>query len=350
MTNELVKIDGSMGEGGGQVLRSSLALSLITQKPFHIVGIRAGRKKPGLLRQHLTAVKAAARIGAARVQGAELKEQELLFEPTGIFGGSFEFAVGTAGSTTLVLQAVLPALLLADRPSELMLEGGTHNPFAPPFDFLERSFLPVLRRMGAKVNVELIKPGFFPAGGGKMKVRVDPVSNLEPLELLERGSINSRKATARSCNLNPRIAKRELETLRGALSWSPDCFEADVVDDVSGPGNIVVVEIESEQITEVFTGFGRRERRAEQVAGEAVLQVREYLASEAPVGSYLADQLLIPMALAKKGKFKTVRTTKHCRTNIDVIESFLNVKFEVTKEARSLWRIEVFEKTEGFER
>src|SRR5688572_16449750 len=192
MPPSLITIDGSMGEGGGQVLRTSLALSLVTGKPFRIEKIRAGREKPGLLRQHLTAVNAAAAVGGAHVEGAALGSRELDFRPGPAKPGEYRFAVGTAGSATLVLQAVLPALLTARGASTLVLEGGTHNPFAPPFDFLDKAFLPLLRRMGARVEVALERPGFYPAGGGRFQVRVEPVERLERLDLPSRGDAKRR--------------------------------------------------------------------------------------------------------------------------------------------------------------
>src|SRR5690349_14635120 len=150
---ESIVIDGSSGEGGGQILRTSIALSLVTGKPFRIENIRAGRKKPGLLRQHLTAVRAAVAISQARVTGAELNSRTLTFEPSALRGGEYQLAVGTAGSATLVFQTILPALLCAPERSRVTVEGGTHNPGAPPFDFLAHTFLPVLRRIGASVQV-----------------------------------------------------------------------------------------------------------------------------------------------------------------------------------------------------
>ena len=186
-----IDIDGSQGEGGGQILRTSLALSLATGRPFRIDGIRAGREKPGLLRQHLTAVHAAASVSGATVAGAELGSTTLSFEPGPVAGGEYHLAVGTAGSATLVLQTVLPALLRAVEPSELVLEGGTHNPFAPPFDFVAKTFVPVLRRMGADVTMSLERYGFYPAGGGRFSARVAP-SALRPLSLTRRGERGSR--------------------------------------------------------------------------------------------------------------------------------------------------------------
>ncbi|HEY0883453.1 MAG TPA: RNA 3'-terminal phosphate cyclase, partial [Archangium sp.] len=184
----MLLIDGSAGEGGGQVLRTALGLSLVTGKAFRIVRIRGGREKPGLLRQHLTCVQAAARLGDAETSGAELGSQELVFQPRRLRAGDFTFAIGTAGSTTLVLQAVLPALLRAPGPVSLAIEGGTHNGLAPPFEFLARSLVPLLTRLGAKLDVSLVRPGFEPAGGGRLEVRVTP-SPLGTLELLSRGAL-----------------------------------------------------------------------------------------------------------------------------------------------------------------
>src|SRR5688572_17114432 len=171
-------IDGSFGEGGGQILRTSLALSLITGRPFRIEKIRANREKPGLMRQHLTAVKAAGKIGQAEVEGAFIGAKELTFAPGEVVPGDYSFAVGTAGSATLVLQTVLPALITASKPSTLRLEGGTHNPYAPPFDFLARVFLPIVNRMGPNIEATLLRPGFYPAGGGKVNFTIEPAEKL----------------------------------------------------------------------------------------------------------------------------------------------------------------------------
>ncbi len=179
-TNTPIQIDGSIGEGGGQILRSALALSMVTGKPFRIEKIRAGREKPGLLRQHLTAVNAAAAICSAQIEGAAISSRELSFSPGEIKAGEYTFAVGSAGSTTLVLQTVLPALLCASGPSSLTLEGGTHNPHAPPLDFLERAFVPLITRMGPSVQVAMERAGFFPVGGGRFFVNVEPRASRTP--------------------------------------------------------------------------------------------------------------------------------------------------------------------------
>ena len=337
----MITIDGSMGEGGGQVLRTSLALSLVTGKPFRIEKIRAGREKPGLLRQHLTAVHAAAAVSGAQVEGAALGSREITFRPGSVRPGNHHFAVGTAGSATLVLQAVLPALLSAPGPSTLVLEGGTHNPFAPPFDFLEKAFLPLLRRMGARVEAALERPGFYPAGGGRFTVRVEPVERLARLDLSARGDVKRRLARAMVSNLPRNIADRELKTVRDRLSWDRSCLVADEVQGAPGPGNALLLELESEHVTEVFTGFGQRGVGAEKVAGDAIDELREYLASGAPIGKHLADQLIVPMAVAGGGSFTTIKPTRHTTTNIDVISRFLDLKIEAKRASESAWSIEV---------
>jgi RNA 3'-terminal phosphate cyclase (ATP) len=337
----MIIIDGSQGEGGGQILRTSLALSLITGQPFRIEKIRAGRKKPGLLKQHLTCTQAATEIGQAEVSGAELGSQQLDFAPTGIHAGRYSFHVGTAGSTSLVLQSVLPALWLADGPTEIVLEGGTHNPFAPPCPFLQSAFLPLINRLGPRVEAELERPGFYPAGGGRVAYHVTPTEKLQPLSLTKRGKLLSQRATAIVANLPAHIAERELRHIGRKLNWKDDCLRADLINDKRGPGNVVALEIECEKVTEVFTGFGERGRPAEEVAYQALIQAKHYLASEAATGEYLADQLLLPLALAGGGAFTANTLSSHTKTNIETIQKFLDVRFTVTEQAPRLWLIEV---------
>jgi RNA 3'-terminal phosphate cyclase (ATP) len=335
----MIFVDGSYGEGGGQILRTAVALSLVTGKPFRIERIRAGRKAPGLLRQHLTAVKAATEIGQAEVTGAHVGSCELTFTPGEVVPGEYSFAIGTAGSTSLVLQTVLPALLLASGPSMLSLEGGTHNPFAPPFDFLEKAYLPLLCRMGPQVKAELGCPGFYPAGGGRVRFTINPAGGLAPLELRVRGEIRARRARALVANLPPSIADRELAVVGQMLSWSSEWLQAEVVRNSCGPGNVVSIEIESEHVTEVFTGFGERGVPAEAVAEKAVKEARRYLAIEVAVGEYLADQLLIPMALAGGGSFTTGPFSRHALTNIEIIHKFLDVRISPNAIANRLWAV-----------
>ena len=337
----MIVIDGSRGEGGGQVLRSSLALSLVTGQPFRIEKIRAGRRKPGLMRQHLTAVNAAADIGGADVEGAHIGSQALAFYPRAVKPGRYHFAVGTAGSCTLVLQTVLPALLTAGSPSELVLEGGTHNPYAPPFDFLAQAFLPLMRKMGPKVSASLQRTGFYPAGGGRFTVSIEPVGRLERLDLPERGQILARLAQATVAKLPRSIAERELKVVQDRLNWNEACCSVEEAASSPGPGNILCIEIASEHVTEVFTGFGELGVSAEKVAHDTIREVEEYLAAGVPAGHYLADQLLLPMALAGGGSFRTLAPSRHMTTNAEVIRQFLSVEVTMRELAKNDWEIRV---------
>ena len=337
----MLTIDGSYGEGGGQILRTALALSLVTANPFRIENIRAGRKNPGLLRQHLTAVNAATEISRAEVTGAAIGSRELTFAPGSVVAGDYAFAVGTAGSTTLVLQTVLPALLIAGGKSRLILEGGTHNPFAPPFDFLDKTFLPLVNRMGPRVAAELERPGFYPAGGGRISVAVEPVLALRRLDLLTRGEVRERRAKAVVANLPLSIAERELKVIARKMTWPRESMKAESLEGSPGPGNIVTIEVECEQVTEVFTGFGERGLRSEAVAEKAVQQARRYIGADVAVAEYLADQLLIPMAMAGGGSFTTLPLSRHATTNIDVIGRFLDIEIECSQLADRVWRVDV---------
>ncbi len=336
-----IDIDGSFGEGGGQILRTSLALSLVTGKPFRMERIRANRKRPGLARQHLTAVNAAATISNAEVSGNALGSQTLTFAPQQVIPGDYHFAVGTAGSCTLVLQTVLPALLATAGESRLVLEGGTHNPLAPSFDFLEAVFLPLLNRMGAHVSAKLDRPGFYPAGGGKMRVTIVSSGTLKPLELMGRGAIVSQNATVLLSELPAHIGERELKVVKQRLGWPSRHLRIEEVSNPVGPGNALTLTIASEQITEVFAGFGERGVRAETVAERVVNEARAYLDAGVPVGSHLADQLLIPCALAGGGKFRTLAPTLHTTTNIEILKHFLDVDARFAQRDEKVWEIEM---------
>jgi RNA 3'-terminal phosphate cyclase (ATP) len=278
-----VTIDGSRGEGGGQIVRSSLALSMLTGKPVSIENMRARRDKSGLMRQHLTAVHAAAAICSAEVSGAAIGSSKLDFRPGRARPGAYRFDVGSAGSTTLVLQTVLPPLLIADATSELILEGGTHNPGAPIFEFLERAYLPLINRMGARVDAQLERHGFYPAGGGRIVISIEPAPVLRGFNLVERGAILETSVRAAVANLPQHIAAREVSRITDGLNWDAVCG-AELRVDALGPGNAVWAEIRSEHVTEVFASFGRLGVRAEEVGDEVVSQVASYLRSEIPVG------------------------------------------------------------------
>jgi len=332
----MIRIDGSFGEGGGQVLRTSLSLSLVTGEPFRIENIRAGREKPGLLRQHLTAVLAAAEVGSAKVEGAELGSGSLTFVPGAVRAGEYRFAVGTAGSGTLVLQTVLPALMLAQGPSKVVIEGGTHNQAAPPFDFLARVFVPLVERMGPRVALQFERYGFYPAGGGRFVAEIAPVRELRPLQIGERGSATGRKIHAVVANLSRQIAEREVKAAGSLLNWGPETHVVQSTRESAGPGNVVMIEVESGDVREMFTEFGRIGVSAEKVAQGAAREAREYLIANAVAGEHLTDQLLLPLALAGAGSFSALKLNMHARTNMAVIGQFLPVKFAVEEGNRFL--------------
>jgi RNA 3'-terminal phosphate cyclase (ATP) len=327
----MIKIDGALGEGGGQILRSALSLSMATGKPFAIDKIRAGRKKPGLMRQHLAAVRAATEICGAQTQGAEVGSTALSFEPGPVRAGDYVFNIGSAGSTSLVLQTVLVPLALAGAPSHVTIQGGTNNLAAPPFEFVDRAFLPPLRRMGFVVEATLTRPGYYPAGGGEIVVTIGAAQEKRVLHLTERGALVARKGEAIVSNLSYLIAQREITRLRAALGWPDDCLQAITETRATGPGNIIVVTIVHEHVTEVCVAFGRIGASAEAVASECAEEANAYLDGAHPVGTHLADQLLLPMALGSGGVFVTGAPSQHFLTNVAVIEAFLGDKIRLTE-------------------
>ena len=241
----------------------------------------------------MTAVRASAGICQADVTGDTVGSRDLTFVPGKTRPGEYRFQIGSAGSASLVL----PALVLANGPSQITVEGGTHNPMAPPFDFLEQAFVPLLNRMGPQVSIALERPGFHPAGGGGMDLLVTPSESFGPLELMERGEPVSRRVRALLAHLPQNIGQRECRGVLRELDWPDNCQQLVRMDDSHGPGNALVAELQFENLTEVFTAFGQRGKPAERVAEELVVDIRRYLEPTAPVGEHLADQLMLPMAI-----------------------------------------------------
>jgi RNA 3'-terminal phosphate cyclase (ATP) len=319
----MIIIDGSEGEGGGQMVRNSCALSLVTGKPFRITNVRGKREKPGLMRQHVTAIEAACAVGGATCEGVTVGSSEIAFTPGRVVPGDYHFAVGTAGSTGLVFQTVLMPLLLAEGPSRLVLEGGTHNMLAPPFDFMAKVFVPVLRRMGAGIEMRLVRHGFYPRGGGRIEVDILP-GKLQPIDCLDRGALRAVSATALFAGLPFDIAEREIRTARQFLpDWPDSAFSARQLPEEQGPGNALLLEAAFEHATEIVTGFGKLGVSAESLAKTAAQRMAGFLASDAFAGPYLADQLLLPFALAGGGSFTTVKPSQHSLTAADIIDRFL---------------------------
>lgn len=342
----MIAIDGSAGEGGGQILRTSLALSMCTGQAFTLANIRAGRARPGLMRQHLTCVHAAAEICGAEVRGAALNSQALSFVPGAVRAGNYRFNVGTAGSCTLVLQTVWPASLMANAPSHLLLGGGTHNPMAPPFHFLERSYAPLLHRLGARAELQLHRLGFYPAGGGEIEATIWPAAEqLQPFDLMERGAALDSYAECFAPALHGSVAQRELAQLSSELGWSDEQLREVPARRDEGPGNALLATLVHENLCEVFTAVGDRGTSAEQVALRLASEVQRYQAGEAALGPYLADQWALPLALAvwqrqRAASYSCTELTPHAMTNFVVIERFLPVRF-ISAAAGSGWHVSV---------
>jgi RNA 3'-terminal phosphate cyclase (ATP) len=316
------EIDGARGEGGGQVLRTSLALSMTSARPLRLRNVRAGRPKPGLLRQHLTAVRAAAAICGARVAGDELGSRAVEFTPGPVCAGDYRFAVGSAGSTTLVLQTVLLPLALCGGTSVLHIEGGTHNRSAPTFEFLDCSYLPLLRRMGFDVQARLLRAGYEPAGGGELEVRIGPPGTLHALDLTQRGELGERRGVVRIAHLPKRIAEDERAALVRLLAWPSDSIT--IHDDASspGPGNVVSLHLRAGDVGHVFTGFARLGLPARRVAKQAADRLKSFLSGGTAVDEHLADQLLLPMALGAGGRLRMDSPSSHTLTNVALLEDW----------------------------
>lgn len=342
----MIELDGATGEGGGQILRTALALSMCTGQPMKMQRIRAKRPKPGLMRQHLACVNAAVAVSGAKAQGAELGSQKLSFQPGDVSAGDYCFSVGTAGSCSLVLQTVLPPLMLAGSASRIKLSGGTHNPMAPPFHFLQRSFAPLLHRLGVGLDLELRRMGFYPAGGGEFTARIEPAANaLTPFDLHERGPETASFAECFAPALPSHVAARELEALGAALQWQGDQLRAPAVRQNEGPGNSLMATLEHEHVSEVITAFGEKSVSAQRVAQAVAQEVRAYRAGSGALGPHLADQWMLPLALAVaqrggQASFTCTEMTEHASTNIGTIEKFLPLRFAV-EGAAGCWRVSV---------
>jgi RNA 3'-terminal phosphate cyclase (ATP) len=313
-------VDGSMGEGGGQVIRTALSLAALGGFPLCLENIRAGRSKPGLLRQHLTGLQALQRICGGEIEGGQLGSTSVRAHFGTPVGGEFDLQIGSAGSTTLVLQTIVWPLLFACGPSTVRIEGGTHNGGAPVVDFLTQSWLPLLRQMGARVNIRLEKYGFYPAGGGAIVVKVEP-SELQPLSVLEAGPTLERRVLV---VVSGNTSERHLDELRAALAAHPTWGQAALrVQNVSrpmGPGLAIVTTDECERVSRTLSELPERGARPAELLLKS-LRVHDSLARrEIPVCEHLADQLLLPMVLAGGGSFRTTALSLHSTTNAQLLE------------------------------
>lgn len=328
----MIEIDGSFGEGGGQILRTSLSLSCLFNKPFRIFNIRKGRKKPGLMPQHLTCVKAAQLLSSAKVSGDYKGSTELLFEPHKIKGGDFFFDIGTAGSTALVLQTLIPSLIFSKEKSTVILKGGTHVPFSPSFHYISEVFIHILKKTGININLSIDSYGFYPKGGGKITAEIFPETQIKPLRITEMGNIICIKGYSAVGNLPLSIAERQRNALLQKISLeitehiSIECM--DVL--THGQGTFLFIKADSEHSVSGFTSLGERGKRAEKVGEDAASEFMQYYSSGMAFDQYLPDQIALYLSLCKdESIFTTTCITQHLMTNLWVIGLFCEYNYSV---------------------
>ncbi|MBM4460572.1 MAG: RNA 3'-terminal phosphate cyclase, partial [Chloroflexi bacterium] len=340
----MIEINGSLGEGGGQVLRSALTLSLLTQQPVRLTNIRGRRPKPGLQPQHLTAVKAAAEISSATVTGAALDSQELTFAPADVRAGDYRFDIGTAGSTSLVLQTIyLPLALGPDLSglgdpkglgSEITLIGGTHVPWSPSFHYLDLQWRPYVERLGLRIGLELELAGFYPQGNGQARARIERVERIGGMHLTERGALKGIQGISAVANLDKSIAERQRAQAMRRLQGRHNRIEIELLDLPSRvKGTFLLLLAEFKHGSACYVGLGAPGKRAEQVADEACLWLERFLATNGALDEYLADQLLLPLAFAEgPSELRTAKVTPHLLTNAEIIRAFGAAEIEIAGE------------------
>lgn len=333
MADDIIKIDGSFGEGGGQILRTSLSLSAITKKPFEIHSIRANRKTPGISHQHLQAVNATARICNAEVTGNTLRSTTLRFYPGNIRHGTYSFNIGTAGSIALVLQTIFYPLSFADGPSTITITGGTHVSHSPCTDYLEQQWLFFLRKMGYDAEMQTTRAGFYPRGGGEVVMKISPSHTQHTIRIKDRGSLLRIKGISVVSNLDTNIAKRQQMEAQKQFSVQNIPHEIALFEmPAIGKGTLLLLIGEFEHSQCCYFSLGEIGKRAETVAEEACNKLNNFLKTKGMFDEYLADQLIVPLALVKEEKttFTTPIITQHLLTNIEITKKFIPIDVAIT--------------------
>jgi RNA 3'-phosphate cyclase len=334
MVTQLILIDGSYLEGGGQTIRTSVALSAITGKPCKMFNIRKGRKNPGLQAQHLKGIEAAAKICNAELKNAKIGSDCIEFMPNKIKNENFSIDIGTAGSITLVLQTLIPICIHADKEVELEIIGGTDVKWSPNIEYFQEVFCRNVEKMGIKIESEILKYGFYPKGEGKVKVKINPCKILKPINLAERGIVNRydiRSIVSKSLEKS-KVAERQIE---GAKKIIPkfDCEYFEYVDTFS-PGSTTHIHAHCKNSVLGSTIYGELGKPAEKIGEECAKAIMKQINSNACLDEHMADQILLYMALAGNSKISVTEITNHCKTNMWVIEKFLPIKFEINEKEK----------------
>ncbi|MFQ3593937.1 MAG: RNA 3'-terminal phosphate cyclase [Gemmataceae bacterium] len=323
--SDFIELDGSAGEGGGQILRSALTLSLLTGQAFHLRNLRANRPKPGLQPQHLMSVRAAQRLGSAHVIGATLHSRDLIFEPGPVCSGQFTFEIGTAGATGLVLHTIyLPLALRGSGPSQVTIRGGTHVRTSPAFPFLNHTWRPLLGQLGLNMSLKLVRPGFYPRGGGSLLATIPVVNSLPGIRWEQRGPLDSVEVVAAVAGLDRGIARRMARRLGNQLGKLD--LNVTIRDEQwdNGPGCVVFALLETTPAPVTVVAVGEPGKPAESVADEAFAEILRYVDSGAALDPHSADQVLLPLALATSPSvYRVAEVTRHLTTNAEVVQRFV---------------------------
>lgn len=330
----MIELNGAHGEGGGQILRSALALSLLTQQPFRLYNLRANRDKPGLRPQHLAAVQAAAQISNAHTTGAALNSHKITFVPQTVRGGAYTFSIPTAGAATLLLHTLYLPLLLSGTSAHLTLGGGTHVPYSPTFDYLLHIWQPAMQQIGLDIRLQFKQAGFYPEGGGEFDAILRPASRPAPLNAETRGDLVRIRGYSQGANLPEDILRRQkLHALNRLQAVCRDSKITLQTLSAAGKGTALFLLTESQHARAGFSALGKKGKPAEQVANEAVNDLLAYLNTPAALDPHLADQVLLPLAFATgESNFSVSRVTQHLLTNADTIRAFLPVQIDIQGE------------------
>lgn len=347
----LIELDGSVGEGGGQILRTALTLSLLTQRPFHIKNIRANRPNPGLATQHVMAIKAALAISESTARRAEIQSQDVYFDPGKVKAGSYVFSVSTAGAMPLVLQTLALPLCLQPEPSFLEFTGGTHVPWAPSTEYLREVWIPIMQKLGIEISLEMKKAGYYPKGGGSFTVRIAGGAHIKPLNFLERGTLKNLEAIVILSDLTKSIADREWKELSSSLanlSLGVKIKQTLRTYPSLGPGNMLLLIAKFENSIAGFDSLGEKGKPSEAVAKDVAAQFCQFMETSSAIDMHLADQILLPLCINPEPcRYSVSQIDEHLPTNATIIREFLPVNIQIQGKTGYFGTVEISKPTES---